>query len=66
MIEVTGVEQWRAWQANVLPPVERVRPGLWSIPVPIPRNPLRYVLVYVFELPGGVALVDSGWPTPDA
>ena len=32
-----------------LPPVERVRPGLWSIPVPIPNNPLRYVLVYAFE-----------------
>ena len=28
-----------------LPPVEQVRPGLWSIPVPLPI-PLRYVLVY--------------------
>ena len=24
---------------KVLPPVEQVRPGLWSIPVPIPNNP---------------------------
>ena len=31
-------------------PVELVRPGLWSIPVPLPNNPLRYVLVYVLEL----------------
>ena len=44
-IRVTGVRQQRAWSQRVLPPVERVRPGLWSVPVPIPNNPLRYVLV---------------------
>jgi glyoxylase-like metal-dependent hydrolase (beta-lactamase superfamily II) len=46
--------------------VERVRPGVWSIPVPIPNNPLRYVLVYAFETDGGVYLVDAGWNTDDA
>ena len=51
---------------GVVPPVERVRPGLWSIPVPIPDNPLRYVLVYALELDSGVALVDAGWDTPEA
>ena len=49
-----------------LPPVERVRPGLWSIPVPIPNNPLRYVLVYAFETERGPYLVDAGWNTDDA
>ena len=49
-----------------LPPVEEVRPGLWSVPVPIPDNPLRYVFVYVFETDGGVYLVDAGWNTDDA
>jgi glyoxylase-like metal-dependent hydrolase (beta-lactamase superfamily II) len=48
------------------PPVERVRPGLWSIPVPIPNNPLRYVLVYGFETDRGLYLVDAGWNTDDA
>jgi glyoxylase-like metal-dependent hydrolase (beta-lactamase superfamily II) len=48
-----------------LPPVERVRPGLWSIPVPIPNNPLRYVLVYAFETDKGPYLVDAGWNTDD-
>lgn len=62
-----GAIQRRAWADQVLPPVERVAPGLWSVPVPIPNNPLRYVLVYVFELRGGgVALVDAGWNTDDA
>ena len=49
-----------------LPPVERVRPGLWSIPVPIPNNPLRYVLVYAFETDRGPYLIDAGWNTDDA
>src|SRR5437879_464069 len=48
-----------------LPPVERVRPGLWSVPVPIPNNPLRYVLVYLFETDRGPYLVDAGWNTDE-
>ncbi|HWE66514.1 MAG TPA: MBL fold metallo-hydrolase [Acidimicrobiales bacterium] len=66
MFTVTGTAQKEAWDANVLPPVEKVRPGMWSIPVPIPNNPLRYVLVYALELESGVAIVDAGWPTDDA
>src|SRR5438552_14439779 len=49
-----------------LPPVELVRPGLWSIPVPIPNNPLRYVFVYAFETDSGPFIVDAGWNTDDA
>jgi glyoxylase-like metal-dependent hydrolase (beta-lactamase superfamily II) len=49
-----------------LPPVEQVRPGLWSVPVPIPNNPLRYVLVYAFDTDRGPYLVDAGWNTDDA
>jgi glyoxylase-like metal-dependent hydrolase (beta-lactamase superfamily II) len=49
-----------------LPRVEPVRPGLWSVPVPIPASPLRYVLTYAFEIPGGLVLVDSGWNAPES
>jgi glyoxylase-like metal-dependent hydrolase (beta-lactamase superfamily II) len=49
-----------------LPGVELVRSGLWSVPVPIPVSPLRYVLTYAFEVPGGVVLVDPGWNAPDS
>jgi glyoxylase-like metal-dependent hydrolase (beta-lactamase superfamily II) len=49
-----------------LPPAEAVRPGLWSLPVPIPWSPLRYVLSYAFEVPGGVVLVDPGWNAPES
>jgi glyoxylase-like metal-dependent hydrolase (beta-lactamase superfamily II) len=34
--------------------------------VPIPNNPLRYVLVYLFETDRGPYLVDAGWNTDDA
>jgi glyoxylase-like metal-dependent hydrolase (beta-lactamase superfamily II) len=66
VIEVTGAAQLQAWREKVMPPVEEVRPGLWSIPVPIPHNPLRYVLVYSLECDGGIALVDAGWNTEEA
>jgi glyoxylase-like metal-dependent hydrolase (beta-lactamase superfamily II) len=49
-----------------LPPVEQIRPGLWVIPVPIPMNSLRYVLVYAFATPRGAYLIDAGWNTDEA
>lgn len=63
---ITGTAQKEAWDRQVMPPVEKVRPGLWSLPVPLPDNPLRYVLVYALELDDGVALVDAGWNTDTA
>jgi len=51
---------------NPLPPVEQIRPGLWTIPVPIPQNSLRYVFVYVFETDKGPYIVDTGWNTDEA
>ncbi|MBM2615694.1 MBL fold metallo-hydrolase [Actinoplanes sp. LDG1-06] len=46
-------------------PLEQVRPGLWSIPVPIPDNPLRYTLTYAFQDATGVLVVDPGWDSPE-
>jgi len=42
--------------------VERVRSGIWSIPVLIPDSPLRYVNCYVVETGVGLVMVDPGWP----
>jgi glyoxylase-like metal-dependent hydrolase (beta-lactamase superfamily II) len=56
----------RAWLDRTPPPVERVRQGIWSVPVPMPDSPLRYVIAYALELPDGIALVDAGWPSDDA
>src|SRR5271170_2200931 len=60
-LEPTSGEQWAAWRRRALPAVELVRPGLWSIPVPLPTQGLRYVLVYAFAMDDGVTLIDVGW-----
>ena len=55
-----------AFAFDPLPDIAKVAPGLWSVPVPIPNNPLRYVLVYVFETDRGPYLVDAGWDSDDS
>src|SRR5690606_2464053 len=66
VVTPSSEKQRAAWTGGGIPEVEQVRPGLWSIPVPIPVSPLRYVLVYALELDGGVAIVDAGWNTDEA
>ncbi|HEY6797105.1 MAG TPA: MBL fold metallo-hydrolase [Kineosporiaceae bacterium] len=60
---MTGQAQREAWIAGRLPTVEQVRPGTWSVPVPIPQNPLRYTLTYVLEAGSDLVVVDPGWDT---
>jgi glyoxylase-like metal-dependent hydrolase (beta-lactamase superfamily II) len=50
----------------VRPDPEELGGGLWSVPVPIPGNPLAYTLVYVLESERGPVLIDAGWNHPDA
>jgi glyoxylase-like metal-dependent hydrolase (beta-lactamase superfamily II) len=63
---VTGTAQKERWDQREWPPTEQVRDGLWSLPVPIPGNPLRYVLCYVVVTSDGPVLVDPGWPTGES
>ncbi len=66
-MEISGTAQHEAWQARVLPPVEQLRADLWSIPVPIPHNPLRYNSIYAFALDGGgLGLIDTGWGSDES
>jgi glyoxylase-like metal-dependent hydrolase (beta-lactamase superfamily II) len=58
---VTGTAQRRAWRARRLPPAEQVAVGLWSVPVTIPDNPLRYTLCYLISTDNCVIAVDPGW-----
>jgi glyoxylase-like metal-dependent hydrolase (beta-lactamase superfamily II) len=62
-VRVTGTAQRDAWLARTFPPVERVRPDLWSVPVPIPDNPLRYTLTYLIAAGNDLVVVDPGWNT---
>jgi glyoxylase-like metal-dependent hydrolase (beta-lactamase superfamily II) len=63
---VTGTRQQAAWQRAEFPPVEKVTSGIWSVPVPIIGNPLRYVLSYLIEHDAGFVIVDPGWNHPDS
>ena len=65
-MRVTGTLQRESWLRAELPPVEKVAGGVWSVPVPIPDNPLRYVLSYLIEHDAGFVLVDPGWNHPDS
>lgn len=65
-MKVTGTLQRQAWLRGELPPVEQVTRGVWSVPVPIPDNPLRYVLSYAIEHASGFVLVDTGWNHPES
>jgi glyoxylase-like metal-dependent hydrolase (beta-lactamase superfamily II) len=60
-IVVLGTEQQAAWGRRELPPVEALPGGLWSVPVPIPDNPLRYTLSYLVPGDSGLVVVDPGW-----
>jgi glyoxylase-like metal-dependent hydrolase (beta-lactamase superfamily II) len=65
-MQVTGTRQQAAWQRAEFPPVEKVAGGVWSVPVPIIGNPLRYVLSYLIEHDAGFVMVDPGWNHEDS
>lgn len=65
MITITGHEQFQAWKAKAIPPVEEVRTGVWSIPVPFINNPMRYTLAYLLVGEGQSVLVDPGWDSDE-
>lgn len=58
---VTGQAQQRAWRAHEFPPIEQVTSGVWSVPVTMPDNPLRYTLSYLLLSAAGAVVVDPGW-----
>ena len=64
-LETTGLAQHAAWQVKAWPPVEKVRPDVWSVPIPIPDNPIRYTLCYLLFGADELVVVDPGWDTDD-
>jgi glyoxylase-like metal-dependent hydrolase (beta-lactamase superfamily II) len=51
--------------ARSVPAPEQLRPGIWSLPLPIPIATLGYVISYVFEGDDGLTIVDPGWDHED-
>jgi len=46
--------------------MEEITSGVYQLKVPIPDNPLEYLLAYLIKGDGEYALVDTGWNTPEA
>jgi glyoxylase-like metal-dependent hydrolase (beta-lactamase superfamily II) len=67
---ITGTLQREAWLRRAMPSVEQLAGDLWSIPVPIPGSPLRYVSAYAFGTGGGtgggLVLIDAGWGSEES
>jgi len=58
--------QAAALRDGVLPPVEQVRPGVWTLAVPFRGGVPDATLVYVVEASdGSLALIDPGWSDDD-
>jgi glyoxylase-like metal-dependent hydrolase (beta-lactamase superfamily II) len=63
----TSVAQHGSALARTTPEIERVRDGVWAIPLPLP-NPggVESTLCYsLADADGGVHLIDPGWDTDD-
>lgn len=66
IVQGIGAEQRAAWHRGELPQIDRVREDVWSIPVPMPGNPLRYSYCHVFMDGPRALVVDPGWPADEA
>lgn len=67
VIEVTGSVQLAAWQSGIMPPVEQIRPTVWSVPVDCAEFPIRYTFAYLVVADGGkFVLIDPGHNTATA
>ena len=62
-VAVPALEQPADWRE---PGAHPVAPGVHRIPLKLPVDSLHSVNVYVIEDPGGLVVVDSGWPLPDS
>lgn len=62
MLKATSAGQLEAFKGGSSPDPEEIRPGIWAVPLRIPRGRIRYVLTYlVLDAHDDVHVVDAGW-----
>lgn len=65
-ISITGTAQKQAWIDKALPPIEQVRPLVWSVPIPFAESSVRYTLCYlVTNMVGECIIIDPGWDSDE-
>lgn len=66
MIEITGALQKQAWDEGLMPPIEEVRPLVWSVPIPFQEGAVRYTLSYLASNSDGQCIIiDPGWDSDE-
>jgi glyoxylase-like metal-dependent hydrolase (beta-lactamase superfamily II) len=62
MMEITGTSQKQAWVDKTVPPIEQVRPLVWSVPIDFGHSPVRYTFSYlVMNESNQCIVIDPGW-----
>lgn len=63
---ISGAVQKKAWDERTFPPVEKVREGVWSVPIGFTGSPIRYTFCYLLlGTDGSVVVVDPGWDSAE-
>lgn len=56
----TSIQQREAWSRRAVPEVEQVGEGIWAIPVPVLRIPIKFTYTYLIVSSEEVILIDPG------
>ncbi|MEO7124318.1 MAG: MBL fold metallo-hydrolase [Lacisediminihabitans sp.] len=65
-MQPTSAAQFTAAANGTVPPLEQVRPDVWSLAAPMPRGHIPYSLLYLLrDADGGLHVIDPGWDSDE-
>jgi len=59
-VVATSLQQFRAWSRREVPVVEQIAEGVWALPVPVARIPIRFTYAYLIRSNAQAVLIDPG------
>lgn len=66
-MKILSDAQFSAWTALELAPIERIREGIWAVPLPLPVKGLPWVFSYfIADANRDLHLVDAGWDSDES
>lgn len=61
-----SVRQYTIWRNRGMPALERIREGIWALPLPMPNTYHPYSFSYLLEdANSGIHVIDLGWPSTE-
>ena len=61
----TSAQQFHAWSRRAVPAAERIADGVWAVPVPVSRIPIRFTYAYLIRSNSQAVLIDPGASSPE-